>query len=92
MYTQNKQTNKRLHGGVWAPYFRGQIKPKPRPYCFQLRVDFLKVLRFSFPVPVVGPRALALSLSLPPKTLKISISRSALEKHFELDLKSKLGV
>ena len=28
--------------------------------------DFLKVLRFSFPVPVVGPSAL--SLALPPKT------------------------
>ena len=27
--------------------------------------DFLKVLRFSFPVPVVGPKALALSLALP---------------------------
>ena len=89
MYIQNKQTNKRLHGGVWAPYFRGQIKPEPRPYCFQLRVDFLKVLRFSFPVPLVGSRAPAPLLSLPPKTFKISISRSALEKNFELDLKSK---
>ena len=44
--------------------------------------DFLKVLRFSFPVPVIGPSALA----LPPKTLKISSSRFALEKNFELDL------
>ena len=27
-------------------------------------LDFLKALRFSFPVPVVGPKALALSLAL----------------------------
>ena len=27
-------------------------------------LDFLKVLRFSFPVPVVGPKALARSLVL----------------------------
>ena len=27
-------------------------------------LDFLKVLRFSFPVPVVGPKALALSFAL----------------------------
>ena len=26
-------------------------------------LDFLKVLRFSFPVPVVGPKALARSLA-----------------------------
>ena len=49
----------------------------------KLWIDFLKVLRFSFPVPVVGP---SLSLALPPKTKKISSSRFALEKNFELDL------
>ena len=27
-------------------------------------LHFVKVLRFSFPVPVVGPKALALSLAL----------------------------
>ena len=48
----------------------------------KLWIDFLKVLRYSFPVRVVGPSA----LSLPPKTLKISSSRFALEKNLELDL------
>ena len=52
-------------------------------------LDFLKVPRFSFPVPVVDSpregRAPALSLAFPPKTI-ISISSFALEKNFELDL------
>ena len=48
----------------------------------KLWIDFLKVLPFSFPVPVVGLSALA----SPPKTLKISSSRFALEKNVELDL------
>ena len=53
-------------------------------------IDFLEALRFSFPVPVVGPRArdeLSLSCSLLPlKRLKIYRSRFALVKKFELDL------
>ena len=42
-------------------------------------LDFLKVLRFSFPVPVVGPSALSLAFS-PPKTKKFCASRLALVK------------
>ena len=45
---------------------------------YSLYIDFLNVLCFSFPV--VTPNA------LPPKTFKISCSRFALEKNFELDL------
>ena len=49
------------------------------------RRDFLKDLRFSFPVPKVGPE-LSLSRSLlPQKTKKIYRSRFALAKKFELD-------
>ena len=50
----------------------------------KLWIDFHKVLRYSFPVPVVGPSELALL----PKTIKISSSRFALEKIFELDLQA----
>ena len=63
---------------------------------FNITLDFIKVIRFSFPVPVVGPSAkVELSLSrwlLPQKTswgaenIKIYRSRFALVKKFELDL------
>ena len=56
-------------------------------------IDFFKVFRFTFPVPVTGPRAKlapALSLALPPKLLKISSSSFSLEKNFELDLWASL--
>ena len=46
-----------------------------------LHLDFLKVLRFSFPVPVVGPSSL-----LPQKKKEIYRSRFALVKDYELDL------
>ena len=54
-------------------------------------LDFLKVLRFSFPVPVVGPSAkddLSLSRSLLPEKHKKKNYRSrfALVKKLELDL------
>lgn len=53
----------------------------------KLFVDFLKVLRFSFPLPVVGLSAsLSPSLPLPPKTRRICNLRFAIEKNFAVDL------
>ena len=49
-------------------------------------LDFIEVLRFSFPVPVVGPRALALLLAFAAQNIKnLPLELRAREK-FELDL------
>ena len=78
---EKRKLMKLAHSERWID-IAGECKSFSRNFG-KLWIDFLKVLRrYSFPVPVVGPSA----LSLPPKTLKISSSRFALEKNFELDL------
>ena len=45
-------------------------------------LDFFEVLRFSFPVPVVGPRALALSLAFAAENIKnLPLALRAREKN-----------
>ena len=51
-----------------------------------MNLDFVKVLRLSFPVPVVGLSALALSLAFAAENIKNLPPGLALEKKFELDL------
>ena len=51
-----------------------------------MNLDFVKVLRLSFPVPVVGLSALALSLAFAAENIKTLPPGFALEKKFELDL------
>ena len=47
-----------------------------------VRVDFLRVLRFSFPVPVVGPTALLLAFAAAAENIKnLPLTLRALEKN-----------
>ena len=52
-----------------------------KEHTFYLYLDFLKVLRFSFPVPVVGPSTLLLSLAFAAENIKnLMLSLRAREK------------
>ena len=56
-----------------------------KKYCFTGMIDFLKVLRLSYPVSSLSPASLCSR-----KHKKISCSRFALEKNFEPDLRASL--
>ena len=63
----------RTHRNGTAPGERSHLRSSILPVITEARIDFLKVLRFSFPVPVVGPSALSLAAAENIKNLPLAL-------------------